>query len=195
MGIRKIKMMQSLIIVLLAFAAGCQARPEPSFVTSTGVDLEPIFLFLDDDGDSSVNQAELTALTNTGDADSDGEVTAAGFEAAWGDIAVGFGVPAENTPSTLNWLMESMVLMKTVKSLKPRTLPFSEDSTLMPAAEFPSKSSSTESNLYSIKRFRDFLENFLNFLVLRCCLFPLVWFCFIFRYPLFCFYKLCFANK
>jgi len=86
--------MQSLIIVLLAFAAGCQARPEPSFVTSTGVDLEPIFLFLDDDGDSSVNQAELTALTNTGDADSDGEVTAAEFQAAWNEIAVGFGVPA-----------------------------------------------------------------------------------------------------
>merc|ERR1712105_243271 len=67
---RKIKMMQSLIIVLLA-VAGSQAAK----LTSTGVDLEPIFDFLDDDGN--------------------GQVAAAEFEAAWMEIAVNFGVPAE----------------------------------------------------------------------------------------------------
>merc|ERR1712189_35632 len=33
--------------------------------------------------------------TSAGDADANGEVTAAEFEAAWKQIAVGFGVPAE----------------------------------------------------------------------------------------------------
>merc|ERR1712025_143705 len=47
----------------------------------------------DDNGDGQVNEDELKALTTTGDAN--GEVTAAEFEAAWKQIAVGFGVPAE----------------------------------------------------------------------------------------------------
>merc|ERR1712219_36021 len=81
---RKIKMMQSLIFVLLA-VAGSQAEK----LTSTGVDLEPIFAFLDDDGDNLVDMTELKALTVTG------EATAAEFQAAWELIAVDFGVPAE----------------------------------------------------------------------------------------------------
>merc|ERR1711974_391959 len=83
---RKIKMMQSLIFVLLA-VAGSQAEK----LTSTGVDLEPIFDFLDDDGNNLVDMTELKALTVTGDADSNGEVTAAEFQAAWEFIAVDFG--------------------------------------------------------------------------------------------------------
>merc|ERR1711915_426846 len=38
---------------------------------------------------------ELKELTVAGDEDGDGVVTAAEFQAAWEDIAVGFGVPAE----------------------------------------------------------------------------------------------------
>merc|ERR1712002_972908 len=67
---KKQKKMQSLIIVLLVVVGTYAERK-----TSTGVDLEPIFDFLDDDDN--------------------GEVTAAEFEAAWKQIAVGFGVPAE----------------------------------------------------------------------------------------------------
>merc|ERR1711872_14343 len=84
------KMISSLMIVLLA-VAGSQAAK----LTSTGVDLEPIFEFLDDDGSGGVSAAELKALTVAGDEDGDGIVTAAEFQAAWEDIAVGFGVPAE----------------------------------------------------------------------------------------------------
>merc|ERR1719436_393073 len=84
-------MVPSLIVVLLVAVAGTQAAK----LTSTGVDLEPIFLFLDDDGSSTVSMGELKALTTTGDADGNGEVTAAEFQGAWTDIAVGFGVPAE----------------------------------------------------------------------------------------------------
>merc|ERR1712061_182257 len=80
--------MQYLVILLLA-VAGSQAAK----LTSTGVDLEPIFLFLDEDGDG-VSPTELEALTVTGDADGDGQVTAAEFEEAWADIAVGFGIAA-----------------------------------------------------------------------------------------------------
>merc|ERR1712212_372364 len=83
----KIKMMQYLVILLMA-VAGSQAAK----LTSTGVDLEPIF-FLDEDGDG-VSATELEALTVTGDADGDGQVTAAEFEEAWADIAVGFGIAA-----------------------------------------------------------------------------------------------------
>merc|ERR1712055_184330 len=84
-------MMQSLIAVLLLAVAGTQAAR----LTSTGVDLEPIFEFLDDDGDGVVNAAELKALTTTGDADGNGQVTATEFQGAWLDIAVSFGVPPE----------------------------------------------------------------------------------------------------
>merc|ERR1712098_987783 len=87
---KKQKKMQSLIIVLLVVVGTYAERK-----TSTGVDLEPIFDFLDDTGDGQVNEDELKALTSTGDADANGEVTAAEFEAAWKQIAVGFGVPAE----------------------------------------------------------------------------------------------------
>merc|ERR1712243_141927 len=41
------------------------------------------------------NSDELKELTVAGDEDGDGVVTAAEFQAAWEDIAVGFGVPAE----------------------------------------------------------------------------------------------------
>merc|ERR1712121_401632 len=75
---RKIKMMQTLIFVLLAVAGANAAR-----LTSTGVDLEPIFLFLDDDASGGVDLTELKALTAAGDADGNGEVTAAEFQAAW----------------------------------------------------------------------------------------------------------------
>merc|ERR1712142_53583 len=88
-NVAKKKMMQSLMLVLLA-VAGSQAAN----LTSTGVDLEPIFLFLDDDGEGGVDATELKALTITGDADGDGLVTAAEFQSAWSEIAVGFGVPA-----------------------------------------------------------------------------------------------------
>merc|ERR1712042_157249 len=84
------KMISSLMIVLLALAGSQAAK-----LTSTGVDLEPIFEFLDDDGSGGVSAAELKALTVAGDEDGDGVVTAAEFQAAWEDIAVGFGVPAE----------------------------------------------------------------------------------------------------
>merc|ERR1712002_903266 len=87
---KKQKKMQSLIIVLLVVVGTYAERK-----TSTGVDLEPIFDFLDDDDNAQVNFNELKALTSTGDADANGEVTAAEFEAAWKQIAVGFGVPAE----------------------------------------------------------------------------------------------------
>lgn len=83
-------MMQSLILVLLVVAGSQAAR-----LTSTGVDLEPIFDFLNDNDDAGISETELKALTTTGDADSNGEVTAAEFEGAWQEIAVGFGVPAE----------------------------------------------------------------------------------------------------
>merc|ERR1712142_119957 len=88
-NVAKKKMMQSLMLVLLA-VAGSQAAK----LTATGVDLEPIFLFLDDDGENGVDATELKALTTTGDSDGDGLVTAAEFESAWSEIAVGFGVPA-----------------------------------------------------------------------------------------------------
>merc|ERR1712136_525885 len=87
---KKQKKMQSLIIVLLVVVGTYAERK-----TSTGVDLEPIFDFLDDDDNAQVNFNELKALTSTGDADANGEVTAAELEAAWKQIAVGFGVPAE----------------------------------------------------------------------------------------------------
>merc|ERR1712126_462032 len=87
---KKQKKMQSLIIVLLVDVGTYAERK-----TSTGVDLEPIFDFLDDDDNAQVNFNELKALTSTGDADANGEVTAAEFEAAWQDIAVSFGVAAE----------------------------------------------------------------------------------------------------
>merc|ERR1739838_877951 len=88
-NVAKKKMMQSLMLVLLA-VAGSQAAK----LTATGVDLEPIFLFLDDDGENGVDATELKALTTTGDSDGDGLVTAADFESAWSEIAAGFGVPA-----------------------------------------------------------------------------------------------------
>merc|ERR1739838_537022 len=53
------------------------------------------FDFLDDDGSNTVSTDELKALTTTGDADGNGEVTALEFETAWGEIATTFGVPAE----------------------------------------------------------------------------------------------------
>merc|ERR1712137_284902 len=84
------KMISSLMIVLLALAGSQAAK-----LTSTGVDLEPIFEFLDNDGSGGVNSDELKELTVAGDEDGDGIVTAAEFQAAWEDIAVGFGVPAE----------------------------------------------------------------------------------------------------
>merc|ERR1712179_317456 len=84
------KMISSLMIVLLALAGSQAAK-----LTSTGVDLEPIFEFLDNDGSGGVNSDELKELTVAGDEDGDGVVTAAEFQAAWEDIAVGFGVPAE----------------------------------------------------------------------------------------------------
>merc|ERR1739838_435113 len=86
-----IKRVGSLIVVLLVAAVGTQAAK----LTSTGVDLEPIFDFLDDDGSNTVSTDELKALTTTGDADGNGEVTALEFETAWGEIATTFGVPAE----------------------------------------------------------------------------------------------------
>merc|ERR1712228_711989 len=67
------KMISSLMIVLLALAGSQAAK-----LTSTGVNLD-----------------ELKELTVAGDEDGDGVVTAAEFQAAWEDIAVGFGVPAE----------------------------------------------------------------------------------------------------
>merc|ERR1712200_1933 len=84
------KILSSLMIVLLALAGSQAAK-----LTSTGVDLEPIFEFLDNDGSGGVNSDELKELTVAGDEDGDGVVTAAEFQAAWEDIAVGFGVPAE----------------------------------------------------------------------------------------------------
>merc|ERR1739848_802564 len=84
------KMISSFMIVLLALAGSQAAK-----LTSTGVDLEPIFEFLDDDGSAGVSAAELKALTVAGDENGDGVVTAAEFQGAWEDIAVGFGVPAE----------------------------------------------------------------------------------------------------
>merc|ERR1712042_45885 len=68
-NVAKKKMMQSLMLVLLA-VAGSQAAK----LTATGVDLEPIFLFLDDDGENGVDATELKALTTTGD--SDGKIDA-----------------------------------------------------------------------------------------------------------------------
>merc|ERR1711862_815433 len=88
---RKIKMMQMMIIVLLAVAGAAHAGT----VTSTGVDLAPIFEFLDDNGDAGISSDELKALTVTGDADGNGQVTAAEFQESWQDIAVSFGVAAE----------------------------------------------------------------------------------------------------
>merc|ERR1711971_241354 len=64
-----IKMVGSLIVVLLVAAVGTQAAK----LTSTGVDLEPIFDFLDDDGSNTVSTDELKALTTTGDADGNAE--------------------------------------------------------------------------------------------------------------------------
>merc|ERR1712168_1603713 len=64
---KKQKKMQSLIIVLLVVVGTYAERK-----TSTGVDLEPIFDFLDDDDNAQVNFNELKALTSTGDADVDG---------------------------------------------------------------------------------------------------------------------------
>merc|ERR1712142_1303467 len=66
-------MISSLMIVLLALAGSQAAK-----LTSTGVDSD-----------------ELKELTVAGDEDGGGVVTAAEFQAAWEDIAVGFGVPAE----------------------------------------------------------------------------------------------------
>merc|ERR1711872_853033 len=48
------KMISSLIIVLLALAGSQAAK-----LTTTGVDLEPIFEFLDNDGSGGVNSDEL----------------------------------------------------------------------------------------------------------------------------------------
>merc|ERR1711973_85198 len=86
-----LKMMLSALVVLLAVSA---SQVSASCMANE-VDLVPIFDFLDDDGDSSINQEELNTLTVTGDADANGQVTAAEFQAAWQSIAVGFGVAAE----------------------------------------------------------------------------------------------------
>merc|ERR1712002_608755 len=69
------KMISSLMIVLLALAGSQAAK-----LTSTGVDLEPIFEFLDNDGSGGVNSDELKELTVAGDEDGDGVVTAAEFQ-------------------------------------------------------------------------------------------------------------------
>merc|ERR1711955_79280 len=60
------KMISSLMIVLLALAGSQAAK-----LTSTGVDLEPIFEFLDNDGSGGVNSDELKELTVAGDEDGD----------------------------------------------------------------------------------------------------------------------------
>merc|ERR1711942_459531 len=58
------KMISSLMIVLLALAGSQAAK-----LTSAGVDLEPIFEFLDNDGSGGVNSDELKELTVAGDED------------------------------------------------------------------------------------------------------------------------------
>lgn len=77
------------VVIVIAVT---QAR----FLSSNGVDLEPIFEFLDDSGDGEINEIELKALTYLGDADGDGIVTSAEFDDAWEDFAVGLGLPMEN---------------------------------------------------------------------------------------------------
>merc|ERR1712045_331892 len=96
MGKLSLKMMLYALVVLLAVSA---SQVSASCIAHEGspnqVDLVPIFDFLDDDGDGQVNSEELNTLTVTGDADANGQVTAAEFQAAWQSIAVGFGVAAE----------------------------------------------------------------------------------------------------
>merc|ERR1712198_227571 len=87
----KIKMMQSLIFVLLA-VAGAHAT---SHVTSSGVDLQPIFDFLDNDEDNGITATELAELTSSGDENGDGEVTAAEFQATWEALSAELNFPAE----------------------------------------------------------------------------------------------------
>merc|ERR1712198_706612 len=88
----KIKMMQSLIFVLLAVAG---AHATSTLVTSSGVDLAPIYEFLDNDEDGMLNAEELDALTKTGDGDGNGEVTAEEFQATWENLAAAYNFPAE----------------------------------------------------------------------------------------------------
>merc|ERR1712243_518212 len=83
---KKQKMISSLMIVLLALAGSQAAK-----LTSTGVDLEPIFEFLDNDGSGGVNSDELKELTVAGDEDGDGtaddgEITEAENSALFGKI-------------------------------------------------------------------------------------------------------------
>merc|ERR1712080_707444 len=139
--------MQSLIFVLLA-VAGSQAEK----LTSTGVDLEPIFAFLDDDGNNLVDMTELKELTVTGDADSNGEVTAAEFQAAWELIAVDFGVPAEKHAKYFKLSTVSMAARRTVSLPSPRTSHFSVNSTWMELPASLSTNSSTPSLGSSIKK-------------------------------------------
>merc|ERR1719383_15799 len=84
-------MMQSLIFVLLA-VAGAHAT---SHVTSSGVDLQPIFDFLDNDEDNGITATELAELTSSGDENGDGEVTAAEFQATWEALSASLNFPAE----------------------------------------------------------------------------------------------------
>jgi len=85
------QIMLRVLLILLAFA-GIQAR----YITPTGVDLQPIFEFLDDDGDEEINLTELMALSAIGDANGDGEVTQSEFDDAWSEVAVTLGFPMEN---------------------------------------------------------------------------------------------------
>jgi len=82
--------MQSLILVLLVVARSQAAR-----LTSTGVDLEPFFQFLDDDDSNCICPSEFRALTNVGDANDDKVITAYEFERTWDEVVVPFGIPLE----------------------------------------------------------------------------------------------------
>merc|ERR1711911_484444 len=141
------KMISSLMIVLLALAGSQAAK-----LTSTGVDLEPIFEFLDNDGSGGVNSDELKELTVAGDEDGDGIVTAAEFQAAWEDIAVGFGVPAEKHSKYFGLLTVLMEPRTTAKSPKLKIRRFLAKLTPM-EMEKSAWTSSSLKYLRSSKRF------------------------------------------
>jgi Ca2+-binding EF-hand superfamily protein len=76
------KMLRLIILALtIAFATAA-----PSFITSTGVDLQPIFNTFNDNGDSVIEKDELAQLMIMADEDADDLVTAAEFEKYWKDL-------------------------------------------------------------------------------------------------------------
>merc|ERR1712050_649139 len=78
----RIKML-SYFVLLLAALSLCDARAKREALASSGLDLEPIFNYLDADKDGNVDNIELTVFTGSADGDGDDKISRAEFEETW----------------------------------------------------------------------------------------------------------------